>query len=63
MVGDETVLGDLHADLVRAGVFTNVVTHPAVRRKGCRLRLNVMAAHTREDLDFAAEVLVRLGRK
>lgn len=63
VVGDEDILGQLHADLVRAGVFSNVVTYPAVRRKECRLRLNIMATHTRDDLDFAADTLVHLGRK
>jgi len=63
IVGDEGILGHLHADMVRAGVFANVVTYPAVRRRECRLRLNIMAAHTRDDLDFAADALIRLGCK
>lgn len=63
MVRDEERLGQLHADLLRHGVFTNLVTYPAVRRKECRLRLNVMATHTVEDLDRALEVFDTLGHQ
>lgn len=61
MVRDEERLGRLHAELVERGVFTNVVTYPAVRRKECRLRLNVMSTHTREDLDHVIEVFRSVG--
>ncbi len=63
MVRDEDVLGRMHADLVRDGLLTNVVSYPAVRRKECRLRLNVMSSHTREDLDLALDALARAGRR
>lgn len=62
MVGDEAVLGALHRALIEAGIFTNVVTYPAVRRKACRLRLNVMSTHTREDLDRVLDTFGTLGR-
>jgi 8-amino-7-oxononanoate synthase len=61
MVRDEERLGAFHADLVHHGVFTNIVTFPAVRRKECRLRLNMMADHTREDLDYVLDVFKQLG--
>lgn len=63
MVRDEDRLGALHADLVRNGVFTNVVSFPAVRRKECRLRLNMMASHSRADLDYVLGVFAKLGAK
>ena len=63
MVRDEDKLARLHAALVERGVFTNIVSYPAVRRKDCRLRLNVMAAHTRADLDHAIAALAELGRE
>ena len=61
MVRDEDRLAALHAELVCQGVFTNIVTFPAVRRKECRLRLNMMADHTREDLDYVLGVFEKLG--
>ena len=61
-VGDEEKLAVFHNALRRNGVFTNVVTYPAVRRKECRLRVSVMSAHARADLDEALAVFSRVGR-
>ena len=63
MVRDEVKLGRLHAALLEEGVFTNIVSYPAVRRKDCRLRLNVMANHTPTDLDHVIATLGTLGRE
>jgi glycine C-acetyltransferase len=63
MVGDEQKLARFHNDLRREGVFTNMVTYPAVRRKECRLRVSVMNSLTREELDRALLAFERLGRK
>jgi 8-amino-7-oxononanoate synthase len=63
IVGDEEKLGAFHNDLRRRGVFTNVVTYPAVRRKECRLRVSIMSALTRDDMDKALAVFGELGRK
>jgi glycine C-acetyltransferase len=53
MVGDEDKLARFHQALLVAGVYTNIVTYPAVRRRECRLRLCVMATLSKEDMDFA----------
>lgn len=63
MVGDEDKLGRFNNDLRRRGVYTNVVTYPAVRRKECRLRLCVMNSLAQCDMDQALSVLGELGRK
>lgn len=63
IVGNEEKLGDFHNDLRRKGVFTNVVTYPAVRRKECRLRVSIMNSLTREDMDRALAIFAELGRK
>lgn len=62
MVGDEAKLGRFHNALRRRGVFTNVVTYPAVRRKECRLRVSIMSSLTRDELDRALAVFAELGR-
>lgn len=62
MVGDEERLGRFHNALRRRGVFTNVVTYPAVRRKECRLRVSIMSSLTREDMDRALAVFAETGR-
>ncbi|MCX7010815.1 MAG: aminotransferase class I/II-fold pyridoxal phosphate-dependent enzyme, partial [Kiritimatiellaeota bacterium] len=53
IIGDEDKLARFHNDLRHRGVFTNVVTYPAVRRKECRLRVSLMNSLTREELDRA----------
>jgi glycine C-acetyltransferase len=63
IVGNEEKLGDFHNDLRRNGVFTNVVTYPAVRRKECRLRVSIMNSLTKEDMDRALALFAELGRK
>lgn len=63
IVGDEDKLAVFHNDLRRRGVFTNVVTYPAVRRKECRLRVSIMSALTREDMDEALAAFDDVGRK
>jgi 8-amino-7-oxononanoate synthase len=63
MVGDEPKLACFHNELRQRGVFTNMVTYPAVRRKECRLRVSVMSSLTREEMDRALAVFAELGRK
>ncbi len=63
LVGDEEKLGLFQKDLFRAGIFSNIGTTPAVSARKCRLRLNVMATHSREQLARAAEILLEIGKK
>lgn len=63
LVGDEDKLARFHNGLRRNGVFTNVVTYPAVRRKECRLRVSVMSALTRADMDQALGIFAATGRQ
>ncbi|MGI4857771.1 MAG: aminotransferase class I/II-fold pyridoxal phosphate-dependent enzyme [Janthinobacterium lividum] len=44
------------------GIFLNSIEYPAVSKEGQRLRLSVMATHTREDLDEAIAAFERVGR-
>ena len=63
LVGDPDALGRFQSDLFDAGVFTNIGTTPAVSAKSCRLRLNVMANHTQQNLVQAIELLEKYGKK
>lgn len=45
------------------GLFLSMIEYPAVAVGTERIRLTCMANHTREDLETALEILVRLGRK
>ena len=63
IVGDEHALARLHRALLDEGLYTNIVTYPAVRRKECRLRLCVMASLSRDDMDAALACLERAGKR
>jgi 8-amino-7-oxononanoate synthase len=63
IVGDEEKLARFHNELRRRGVFTNLVTYPAVRRKECRLRVSVMNTLRRDEMDVALNILAELGEK
>jgi 7-keto-8-aminopelargonate synthetase-like enzyme len=45
------------------GLFVNAVEWPAVPRDRQRLRLSMMATFERADLDYAVDVLARVGRQ
>jgi glycine C-acetyltransferase len=63
MVGAESKLKAFLHDMLEAGIFMNFVAFPAVPRQRCRLRMSMMAGHTKADLDYVLETLGRLGRK
>ncbi len=54
MVGDEEKAAQAAEALLALGVFAPCIRYPTVPKGMARLRLTVMAAHTREDLDYAA---------
>ena len=63
LVGDEEKLGRFQMALFDAGIFTNIGTTPAVQASKCRLRLNVMATHTIEQLGWAVDTIDRLAKE
>lgn len=63
IVGDEEKLAAFHNALRHRGLYSNIVTYPAVRRKECRLRLCIMNSLTREDMDAALAILEEVGRE
>lgn len=63
MIYDEAKLFRLYQELRSEGVYVNIVTYPAVRRKECRLRLCVMKDLTYRQLDKAANIIISKGRE
>ena len=49
--------------LLKAGVFTNPIMFPAVSRKNARIRMNVMATHTKEHLDKVLNAFSDVDKK
>jgi 8-amino-7-oxononanoate synthase len=63
LIGDDYVAFEFTQKLYENGVFATPVVRPAVP-EGCALiRTSYMASHTDEDLDYALEVLERLGKE
>ncbi len=63
VIGNESILFKMHQDLRLSGVYTNIVTYPAVRRKDCRLRLCAMKDLTKTQIERAVEIISKIGKK
>lgn len=63
VIGDDTKVQLMCREMHEAGIFLNPVAYPAVPKRLSRLRLSLMATHTREDLDLTLDALERVGRK
>jgi glycine C-acetyltransferase len=55
MIGDEVAAGELAAKLVGLGVYAVSFSFPVVPRGTARIRTQMSAAHSAEDLDFGAD--------
>lgn len=60
MIYDEEKLFKIHSELIKNGLYTNIVTYPAVRRKECRLRLCAMKDLTYKQIDKAIKIMQRV---
>lgn len=63
MIYDEQILFEMYDKLRKRGVYVNIVTYPAVRRKECRLRLCTMKDLNFKQIDKAVEIIAELGRE
>ncbi|WP_207423751.1 aminotransferase class I/II-fold pyridoxal phosphate-dependent enzyme [Desertivirga brevis] len=52
-IGDPVLNAAAARILLNAGIYVNPIMYPAVSKKDARIRLSVMATHTREQLDKA----------
>jgi len=55
MIGDAALAGKMAEKLLDRGVYAIGFSYPVVPQGKARVRVQVSAAHTREDLDFAIE--------
>lgn len=63
MVRNDALIFDLGEQLLREGVFINPVKYPAVGKHKSRFRMSISAAHTRQDLDEGADIIVGVLRR
>ena len=63
MLGDARLAQDMAARLLDEGVYAIGFFYPVVPKNQARIRVQISAAHTREDLEFALEKFTKVGRE
>jgi len=63
IIGDDFKVKEMCRLCHEAGIYVNTVLYPAVPKRLSRLRISIMAQHTKEHLDYTLEVLESIGKK
>ena len=62
MLGDARLAVDMAARMMDEGVYVIGFSFPVVPREQARIRVQISAAHEREDLDFAVAAFTKVGK-
>jgi glycine C-acetyltransferase len=63
MLGDAKLAQEIAARLLEEGVYVVGFFYPVVPKGEARIRVQLSAAHTEEDLSFALEKFAKVGRE
>jgi glycine C-acetyltransferase len=63
MTGDPAVNAEACKLLLKQGVYANQIGYPAVPRKSARIRMSIMATHTRDQMDRVLNAWDLVGEK
>ncbi len=63
MLGEAAVAQDMSRELLTEGVYIKGLWYPVVPKGEARLRAQISAAHTREELDRALEAFQKVGHR
>jgi glycine C-acetyltransferase len=63
MLGDAKLAQDMAARLLEEGVYAVGFFYPVVPKGRARIRVQISAAHTRADLEFAVKQFIKVGRE
>lgn len=63
MLGDEKKAVEMAAELFKEGIYVIGFAFPVVPKGKARIRVQVSAAHTQEDLELAVEKFTKVGKK
>ncbi|UCE53529.1 MAG: glycine C-acetyltransferase [Desulfobacterales bacterium] len=63
MLGDAMLAQEMAAKLLDEGVYVVGFFYPVVPKGEARIRVQLSAAHTKEDLEFALDKFVKVGRE
>ena len=61
MMGDAKIAKDFSQKLFEAGIFAQSISYPTVPLGKARIRVMISAAHSRDDLSWAAEQFKKIG--
>lgn len=62
LLGDARVAGDMAQRLLTEGIFVTAFSYPVVPQGQARIRTQMSAAHSDDDIDQAVDAFVRVGR-
>ncbi len=60
MIRNDTTIMGIGEQLLHEGVFINPVKYPAVGKHKSRFRMSISAAHSREELEQGADIILRV---
>lgn len=63
MVGEAATAQDMSKELLELGVYVKGLWYPVVPKGEARLRVQISAAHSKEDLDRALQAFAKAGKK
>ena len=63
MLGDAKLAQDMAASLLVEGVYAVGFFYPVVPKGQARIRVQISAAHSRADIDFALEKFIKVGKE
>ena len=63
MLGDAVVAGEMAQRLLGEGVYVIAFSYPVVPKGAARIRTQMSAAHTDDDIDAAVAAFTRIGRE
>lgn len=61
-IGDDMKTKTVVRRLLEKGIYTCGITYPGVRLNDARVRLGVLATHTKSDLDYLIDILLEIDR-
>jgi glycine C-acetyltransferase len=63
MLGEAQLAQDMARDLLNDGIYVIGFSFPVVPKGKARIRVQISAAHTREELDLAVDAFVKVGKR
>lgn len=63
MLGDARLASEMANDMLKLGVYVIGFSYPVVPKGKARIRVQISAAHTDEDIDHCVDAFIQMGRK